>query len=231
MAAPQDPAPRYDEQKARADRNESRVKLLTALITLVTAAAGAFAVIGGQAAKKVDVSADQVKQLQAQNRDLESQLTAARKTIEQLRDSRDVVPPGSGDADIRHEGSFTLLARKAADLDTPDTDPQWGIVRDSGTTDIEWRPYENMTIGRPFTGAGAVPTQLKFVGSTEPTEDDCRGITDYSGSEIELAKVKVGTFFCWITSEQRYAVLKVTALGKEFSSVTLHAKVFKKGGD
>jgi hypothetical protein len=240
----QDPAAGYNEQKARADRNESRVKLLAALVAAVGAIATTFGIVWGQTAKKADVATgradagtEQIKQIEAQNQELRNQLAEAQKTIEELRASpgaADSSPVPSGDATsstLRREGTFKLLESKSADLDAPFNDPQWGIVQDNGVRDLEWRPYGNLTIGKPFTGASAVPTQFKLIGSSEPSEDDCRNITDYSSKEIDLANVKTGTYFCWITSEDRYAVLKVAAMTKDYSSLTMNAKVFKKSGD
>lgn len=245
MADSQDPAAVYHRQKARADRNESRVKLLAALVAAIGAIATTLGIILGQTAKKVDdvntqanANSALVKQLQDENADLRSKLDADQKTIDQLRaaagESPTASPPISSDppsSDVRREGSFKLLAQKSADLDAPLTDPQWGIVLGGGTVDIQWRPSGNAAFGKPFTGASAVPTQFKLIGSSEPTEDDCRSVTDYTTSEIDLANVKVGTYFCWITSEERFAVLRVAATAKDYGSVTVNAKVFKKSGD
>jgi hypothetical protein len=93
--------------------------------------------------------------------------------------------------------------------------------------DIEWRPYEDPTIGMPEESG----SQFLLIGSSAPTEDDCQRATGYTQDPISLSSVRVGIYFCWITNEGRYAVVRIEAMPKDLSRVTVAAVVFKKEGD
>lgn len=220
-----------------------RFELATAIVGLTTAVAGGvFGLVStrgkvaaqetaAQSETKASGSAEQARILQGQIAardrhiaDLEAQLASG---TDAGGDGPTPTTPVSGG--IFHEGSFTLLIRHQADLDTQADDPQWGTVSSSpgAVNDIEWRPYENPTMGRPEEGS----SQFLRIGSTAPTESDCQNRTGYAQDPIDLASVEVGTYFCWITNQGRYAVVRIRTMPKDLSSVTIAAVVFKKDGD
>ncbi|WP_433292436.1 NPCBM/NEW2 domain-containing protein [Actinoplanes sp. CA-030573] len=161
-------------QKARADRNESRVKLLTALVTLVGAVATAFGVIWGVTAKRADTataqadtSAVEVQKLKQENADLQNRLAAAQKDLEALRASASSSDPGGGNqssdqvqtsfltdlqyVDYDHKAS-TGYYRADGPYEANGKDYPHGIAMSSGCQNRDGGDYwVDFNLGRSYT--------------------------------------------------------------------------------
>ncbi len=137
--------------------------------------------------------------------------------------------PAVAAAGVYHSGSFKLLSRHQADLDVPPDDPQWGTLstRPGAVNDIEWRPYDDPAVGKPAQSDDHF-LQMSY---TRPSEKDCRTATGYTQDEISLDSVRVGAYFCWLTDENRCAVIRIDAMASDLSTATVAATVFKKSGD
>jgi hypothetical protein len=218
-----------------------KFELATAVVGLATAvAAGVFGLVStrgkvaaeataAQSETKASDSADRVRVLQDQIAARDKRIADLEAQLATSPGAEDPTPTTPAPDGVFHEGSFTLLIRHQADLDAQADDPQWGTVSTppGAVKDIEWRPYEDPTIGKPEEGS----SQFLLIGSAAPTEGDCKNLTGYAQDPIALTAVKVGTYFCWITDQGRYAVVRIKTMPKDLSSVTIAAIVFKKDGD
>lgn len=112
---------------------------------------------------------------------------------------------------VRHRGTLTLAMYRQADLDAPETDPQWDS---SGQTDL-WFQTDLMPT--------AFAKMLDLQG-TAATYDTCRNTTGYGGSPIKGGDLATGMNLCIETSEKRFTAMKVTQVAK--TSVTLQVTTF-----
>ncbi len=101
-------------------------------------------------------------------------------------------------ATVRRSGQLVLASNRYADLDSPQSDPQW----DDGDSDI----YYYQSAVSLWSGTGL------YLGDKKADYETCRNTTDDLGSVV-------GAYFCVKTSEGRYSALRITQL--DSSKVTL----------
>ncbi|MFI6073230.1 hypothetical protein ACIA5C_16770 [Actinoplanes sp. NPDC051343] len=235
--------PSHDQQEALKktyERRESAVKLLTALVALLTAIAGALGTFWGLTAKKandattkVDTSNQQVQQLQKANENLQTELATANKTIQDLRASATASrgdpstspnpSPGDGSQAVYHHGVLTLTQQLNfyPDLDAPRDDPQWGLLN-GGSGDIGW--YADSEIN--FAASNAMGVSV----ATQPSYQTCRTVGGYaSNGAIAINYLKSHPYLCIITSEKRFVALKITSMAT--NKIVFDVTTYAKDGD
>lgn len=114
-------------------------------------------------------------------------------------------------------GPITLINGQDIDLDS--TEPQWGIntETDVPTTGLDLK-FDSGGIHFPTWGSA----QLAVMPAGSPlVESTCVEMTGYSRQGISLHDLKVGTAFCVLTSEQRYAIVAVSALALDASYIKI----------
>jgi hypothetical protein len=136
-------------------------------------------------------------------------------------------PGGGGGAaqpeGVYHEGALELTWGQEADLDAPPTDRQWGIAKPvygPEQEDVRWA-VRGLSFPTPALGVG-----VKYVD-----DSTCQSATGYAHDGIDRLDLKVGTYICVMTSEQRYSLLRVTKLTPDENRIALHVKTYNKEGD
>ncbi|MEJ3749054.1 hypothetical protein WEI85_38040 [Actinomycetes bacterium KLBMP 9797] len=242
MAMAEDPHLRYQQQKARADRGESRVKLLTAVVTLITAIAGALGVFSGVSAKKADTATDkadassaEVKRLEKLNSDLQSQLASTQQKLNELKASS---PPtgtdesgspqnSAGPVETLHEGRATVPLGASIDVDALPSDPQWGMLRprvQGGPWDLNWRNNCDGAICLENFSKGLLVGDRASV-------NDCTTTTGYNSSSVPMSKIRTGLKICVFTRDGRYSLVRIAKFTSADDAIVWDIETLKKSGD
>jgi cell division protein FtsL len=137
--------------------------------------------------------------------ELESQVVAQEEEINRLR-TQETTPGPSPTSDgpaIRHEDPLDINPTSShADLDAPQSDPQWGRTTSGGSgregprifpaSQLTWN-YGSYVI---MEGTGA-------------DFESCLRATDYRDDALEIARLSVGSELCILTSEERFGLMTV----------------------
>ena len=128
---------------------------------------------------------------------------------------------------VFREGNVTVAAGKRIDVDAVPNDPQWGtLLDDPGRTDLTW-------IGNC---GGLCVTSLnnpleRLVVGADADQTTCAQTTGYTTGDIPVAKVKNGLTLCVVSTEGRFAVVKVVSVGLPSKPIKLHVTTYAKAGD
>jgi hypothetical protein len=125
-----------------------------------------------------------------------------------------------------HTGSLTIAMNGNADLDAPESDPTWGEVRlpNGANYDLGFNGGDLS----PQSGA-QFHTQIMSTGST--SAPSCKTESGYGTEYIDITTLKIGTYLCAVTSEGRFAQLRLAKFPGVNQPVTFDVIVFKKSGD
>ena len=122
-------------------------------------------------------------------------------------------------AGIRHSGRITMLPEGAgglfADLDVDASNKQWT----GPAADIGWSAstFEYLSGARAY-----VPP-----AGTHPTYADCHDATAWGEPQLSINTLDTGQYFCYETSQQRYAVVHIISMDKIHQSpVTIDVVVY-----
>jgi outer membrane murein-binding lipoprotein Lpp len=198
---------------------EKALGFVAAILALATAILGYKAATLSQAKDQVQASSSsqvsdlqaRIQQLQTENRQLRSQVNLSTPSAS---------PQAPPVATVRHSGHLTLASFTYADLDAPSSDPQWASNNGTGSPDL----YNAGTGLDPQYYAAALA-----LGSTQATYDRCRNQTGYSATtRLKYGSMSLGQYFCWKTTDGRYAALRLTQLAN--SSVTFDVVVYDPPG-
>jgi hypothetical protein len=178
--------------------------LATAVLTLLTAYLGYQTASLSKQEKEAQAAAQSNQQradgLQQENEDLRSSLNVPSAT------TRPSASPSE-----RHSGQITLASTGGqADLDAPQSDPQWSTDSTNGQGDLEY--YSGTQIYFSY-GNKYLP-----LGNTLADYDTCRTTTGYisGGSKpVRIGDVQPGTYYCVLTSENRYSAIKVLSINQD----------------
>jgi len=132
---------------------------------------------------------------QAENGRLRSQLGLGGPTAD---------PQASAGVSVRHTGELVLASPNGAyaDLDSPQSDPQWTTNR-GGYSELSYYGQGNII---------DTSSPVLYLGDKKADYDTCRSQTGYSTNDIDMGSISAGEYFCWKTSEKRYAALRLTQL-------------------
>ena len=124
-----------------------------------------------------------------------------------------------------HSGSLTIAMNSNADLDAPQSDPTWGEVSLPNGANYDLS----------FTGEVLSPqfgpqfqTQILSTGSTNTPS--CQTESGYGTGSLDITTLKIGTYLCAVTSEGRFAQLRLAKFPGVNQPVTFDVIVFKKSG-
>lgn len=124
-----------------------------------------------------------------------------------------------------HSGSLTIAMNGNADLDAPQSDPTWGEVSlpNGANYDLSF----NGGVLSPLASA-QFQTQILSTGSTNAPS--CQTESGYSTGYVDITTLKIGTYLCAVTSEGRFAQLKLAKFPGVNQPVTFNVIVFDKSG-
>jgi cell division protein FtsB len=215
--------------KERAERSESRLKIATAVLTLLTAL---FALIAGVFVKKTDTASGHLDDTQEQVRILASknaalaadnaQKDAKIKQLEADPSASDPQPDGEPSANgtpaVFHKGPLTLKLDVHASMDARPEQTQWNI--DGSDWDILFQSNGGVNHLAVYTGAKAM------LSKTAPSFSTCHDNTGYSNEDIPLVSLSKYKTLCVITREGRYSALGIKSSSDLQASfdVTTYAK-------
>jgi hypothetical protein len=125
-----------------------------------------------------------------------------------------------------HRGSLTIAMNGSADLDAPQNDPTWGEVSlpNGANYDLSF----NGGVLSPQVSA-QFQTQILSTGSMKAPS--CQHESGYGTGYVDITKLKIGTYLCTVTSEGRFAQLKLAKFPGVNQPVTFDVTVYKKSGD
>jgi len=143
-----------------------------------------------------DALKSQYDAAQAENGRLRSQLGLGGPTAN---------PQVSAGVSVRHTGELVLASPNGAyaDLDSPQSDPQW-TTNLGGSSELGY-----------YGQGDTIDTKnspVLYLGDKIADYDTCRSQTGYSTNNIDVGSTSAGEYFCWKTSEKRYAALRLTQL-------------------
>lgn len=124
-----------------------------------------------------------------------------------------------------HSGSLTIAMNGSADLDAPQSDPTWGEVSlpNGANYDLSF----NGGVLSPVIGA-QFQTQILSTGSTNAPS--CQTESGYGTGNVDITTLKIGTYICAVTSEGRFARLRLAKFPGVNQPVTFDVIVFNKSG-
>ena len=124
-----------------------------------------------------------------------------------------------------HSGSLTIALSGSADLDAPQSDPTWGEVSlpNGANYDLSFTgEVLNPQFGAQFQ------VQILSTGSTNPPS--CQTESGYGTGGVDMTTLKIGTYLCAVTSEGRFAQLRLAKFPGVNQPVTFDVIVFNKSG-
>lgn len=196
-------------QSAKVTLIISVLGILTATMTVVT---GVLAYQTAAITKEKEQAQSSAASSDNSVSDLQRQNDALMTEINELR-SQSNVPGPAGDPlplpgpTVRHSGQLVLAAGVAADLDAPQSNPQWG-PGDSASNDIAYdESYQGIS---HYTG---IPTLA--LGTTKADYNSCRNTTGYASEGISPDSVQPGMYACIKTSENRYSALRIVQVSPQ----------------
>ena len=128
----------------------------------------------------------QVDQLKAQNAKLQSQPGTSGPTAQ---------PVPAGSATVWHSGRLVLADGAGANLDAPQSDPQWS----GGPSITYYLNALNWQIGATILAMGSVKADY----------NSCHNTTGYSASSISDSALQPGNYVCVNTPGGRYSALRI----------------------
>ena len=184
---------------------------LSALLGLVVAVLGVFAVRSNQTADEATTEAQDLSSTVESQREtisgLEAQVVAQEEEIARLRAEDSPAPPPGDTPAVWREGTLDINPTSdKVDLDSPQTDTQWG--RSTFSTPEGLTYYGNTDLW--------VAPQSGVVVMDKPADyATCAAETNYSTERLEIARLAPNAQLCVITSEERYGVLTVNSADSE----------------
>lgn len=205
--------PVKDPEKVAAAR-ESRLKLATAALGLVTAILAALTAMFGltakQATNKADDSEQRVQALQSGNAVLATQSAEAQQTIAALQSQRSAspapvnAPVGSAAPDVLFEGQVTLKAGTGADFEAKQTT---GVRADGPTGDLDI--YHDQANAITANGGDLYPDR----GPTKEAAARCAEVLEAEVDGVAGdGTLNPGDRFCLRTSQERVAWARVNSV-------------------
>jgi hypothetical protein len=121
-----------------------------------------------------------------------------------------------------HQGTLTIKNDHSIDLDAPPSDSQWAV--------LNLPPGSKHDLGISYENRLGPNSDTQHVLIDTPSYTACLSGTGYSADRIDLSVAKVGTTYCWTTSEGRYAVVRFLGPGRD-GGWTFSVSTFKKADD
>lgn len=124
---------------------------------------------------------------------------------------------------VWHSGSLTIAMNSSADLDAPQSDATWAEAKlpNGANYDLGFNGGQLS----PETAA-QYQTQIKSTGSTK--SPSCQTESGYGTDYVDITTLKIGTYLCAITSEGRFAQLRLAEFPGVNQPVTFDVIVFNK---
>jgi hypothetical protein len=235
----------YGQETPQPDRRAPRVgpwKFGTFFFLIIALAAGLFGAWEFLGKSKAD---DKVSAAQQQVADLQAKLAvppapsptteppspdpslSTDPTDDPSADPTTTDTPIPAKVGVFREGDVTVAAGKRIDVDAVPNDPQWGTLQDeSGRIDLVWIGQ----CGGLCITDGYHQLQRLIVGSAAD-QTTCAQTTGYTTGDVPVAKVKNGLTLCLVSTEGRFAVVKIVSVGLPSKPIRLHVTTYAKAGD
>ena len=197
-----------EDRTARWNTATAVLGTLSALLRLIVAVLGVFAVRSNQTAEEATTEAQDLSSTVESQREtiseLEGQVAAQEEEIARLRAEDDPTSTPGDTPAVWHEGPLEINpTSRSVDLDAPQDDSQWG--RPPGSPGS----HEGLTLSG--NGELAIVFGSGFVlMDSEANYEACRSETNYSTENIVVARLSQGAQLCTLTSEDRYGALTVS---------------------
>jgi hypothetical protein len=122
-----------------------------------------------------------------------------------------------------HSGSLTIALNSNADLDAPQSDPTWSELSlpNGANYDLSFEGADLDPVA-----SGQIQTQILSTGSTNTPS--CQTESGYSTGPVDITTLKIGTYLCAVTSEGRFAQLRLAKFPGVNQPVTFDVIVFNK---
>jgi hypothetical protein len=124
-----------------------------------------------------------------------------------------------------HSGSLTIALSGSADLDSPQSDPTWGeISLPNGAN------YDLSYSGEVLSPLFGAQFQTRILSTRSTNAPSCQTKSGYGTDAVDLTTLKIGTYLCVVTSEGRFAQLRLAKFAGVNQPVTFDVIVFNKSG-
>lgn len=122
-----------------------------------------------------------------------------------------------------HSGSLTIALSGSADLDAPQSDPTWGEVSLPNGAN-----YDLSFSGEVLSPQFGAQFQVQILSTGSTNKPSCQTESGYGTGPVDITTLKIGTYLCVVTSEGRFAQLKLAKFQGVNQPVTFDVIVFKK---
>ena len=220
------------------------IQLAAAIVGLLSALVGGiYGVLSNRAKATAQATAEsahrQADDAQVRIESLERQLASTQAENESLKGSvtdppavsPSATPGAKNPADVYHKGTVNLAWGRRIDLDAPPTDPQWGVLVNSGwEVDLGWGyGCDGICFGN---GSSDFHNQDdRVVVDSNASKETCTSTTGYSTGNFSIAKVKSGFTFCIVTDKGRVSIVSVVDVKGASEPIKLDITTYSKAGE